>query len=504
MTNQSPVEFATSKKIGLFLGPIFCLIILNLPQFSALSPEAQRVIAIAVWMLTWWISEAVNLAVTALLPIVLFPLFQINRVDETTQAYGDTIIFLFMGGFMIALAMEKWNLHLRIALNIVRLTGTNADGIILGFMLATGFLSMWISNTATTVMMLPIANSVIGLLANSEELDKKGFSNFSLSMMLGIAYAASIGGIGTLIGTPPNIVFASNIKKMYGYEVTFFQWFMVGFPFAVLLLLCTYWLMVKWIYPNRLKTFKGSEDLIQNELHKLGKMTQPEKLTLIIFVTTALLWIFRQFINLQLDYFKLGLQLDDTMIAMIAAIALFITPINFRRGEFLLSWKDTKNLSWGILLLFGGGIALANALAKTGIIKKIGASVAGFEGLDHFMIMALLVTLVVFMTEVMSNVALVAVIVPVIAGIAVGLGENPLWLTVPITIGASCAFMLPMATPPNAIVFSSGYVKVSQMVKLGFIMNILSIIILVIFAQTLLPYFFDIEIGKLPDWVKVK
>jgi solute carrier family 13 (sodium-dependent dicarboxylate transporter), member 2/3/5 len=217
ITNHSPAEFGTSKKIGLLLGPAICLLILNLPQFSALSPEAQRVIAIAAWMLTWWVSEAVNLAVTALLPIVLFPLFQINKVDETTQAYGDTIIFLFMGGFMIALAMEKWNLHLRIALNIVRLTGTNADGIILGFMLATGFLSMWISNTATTVMMLPIANSVIGLLANSEDLDKKGFSNFSLSMMLGIAYAASIGGIGTCFQYQKNVWLRSYFLSMvYG------------------------------------------------------------------------------------------------------------------------------------------------------------------------------------------------------------------------------------------------------------------------------------------------
>ncbi|MCU0447177.1 MAG: DASS family sodium-coupled anion symporter [Microscillaceae bacterium] len=504
MTTQTPAEYALTKKIGLFLGPAIFLLILNLPQFSGLSPEAQRVIAVAAWMLTWWISEAVNLAVTAFLPIILFPMLQVNKMDETTQAYGDTIVFLFMGGFIIALAMEKWNLHLRIALNIVRLTGTNANGIILGFMLATGFLSMWISNTATTVMMLPIANSVIGLLANSEDLDKKGFANFSLVMMLGIAYAANIGGIGTLIGTPPNIVFASNIKKMYGYEVTFYQWFMVGFPFALCLLLLTYWVMVKWLYPNRLSTFRDSEDLINQELRKLGKMTKSEKLTLIIFVSTALLWIFRQLINLQLTAWQINLQLDDAMIAMIAAIVLFTTPTNFAKGEFLLSWKDTKNMSWGILMLFGGGIALANALAKTGIIKKIGTSVAGLEGLDNFMIMALLVALVVFMTEVMSNVALIAVIVPVIAGIAVGLGENPLWLTVPITIAASCAFMLPMATPPNAIVFSSGYVKVSQMVRAGLVLNILSIIILIVFAQTLLPYFFGIEIGKLPEWVKIK
>jgi sodium-dependent dicarboxylate transporter 2/3/5 len=495
-------DFPLSQRIGFILGPCIFLVILNLPPFLPISPAAQSVIAVAAWMLTWWISEAVHLAVAALLPIILFPLLQVQDLKETTQAYGDPMIFLFMGGFMIALAMEKWNLHLRIALNIVKLTGTNADGIILGFMLSTGFLSMWISNTATTVMMLPIASSVIGLLANDENLNPKGFANFSLTMMLGIAYAASIGGIGTLIGTPPNTAFKTIINKTYGYEVTFAQWFFVGFPFAVILLITTYFVMVKWLFPNKLGDFAGSGEIIQKELKKLGPMSKAEKLTSLIFFLTAMLWIFLQPLNNLFLTLKWGIKLDDTITAILGGLVLFITPIHWRRGEFLLHWNDTKNIAWGILLLFGGGIALANGLAKTGIIQLIGSSVTGFKGLDNYLILVILITLVVFMTEVMSNVALVMVIVPVIAGISVGLGENPLWLTVPITIGASCAFMLPMATPPNAIVFSSGHVKVAQMVKIGFVLNIISIIILSIFAQTFLPYYFEIEIGKLPDWAK--
>lgn len=500
--SQTPQKaFTLGKKIGIFSAPLVFVLILLMPQIPYLSADAQKVVAVAAWMLIWWISEAVELPVTSLLPIVLFPILGVLEIKEATAPYGNPIIFLFMGGFIIALALEKWKLHLRIALLIVKMTGTNADGIILGFMLSTAFISMWISNTATTVMMLPIAYSVIQLLSNVvADEDKNKLANFSTAMMLGIAYAASIGGIATIVGTPPNTVMVSIIAETYGYQVTFARWFAIGFPFTVILLIANYWIMVKWIYPSRLGKFAGSTEIIDDELKKLGKMSKGEKMTALVFTLTTLLWIFKDLIALALPFLKL----DDTGIAIMAAVALFLIPLDWKRENFVLQWSDTVRLPWGILLLFGGGLSLANALEKTGIIKLIGEGVAGNTSLEIFWVIFLLTTLVVFMTEVMSNVALVTVVVPVVAGITVSLGQNPLWTVIPITIGASCAFMLPMATPPNAIVFSSGYVKVAQMAKVGFYLNIVSIILLMLLAQTLIPYFFDIQEGVLPAWAKTK
>lgn len=491
--------FPLSKKLGLFLGPLACIFILLLPTVPPLSPEGQRVIAIAVLMLTWWVTEAVQLPVTALLPIVLLPLLGVSQdIAEATSAYSNPIIFLFMGGFMIALALEKWNLHRRIALGIVQRTGTDANGILLGFMLATAFLSMWISNTATAVMMLPIASSMIKILKDSLPEEDPKMRNFSLVMMLGIAYSANIGGVATIVGTPPNSVLASIFLAQYGYEISFASWFMIGLPFSTLLLLLTYVLLVKIIYPNRLGKFEASEAIIQEELNKLGKPSLGEQLTLLVFVLTALLWIFRGGINWLIP----GLGLNDPMIAVLGTIVLFVLPVSWKKGEFILHWNDTKNLPWGILLLFGGGLALASAMEKTGLIQLIAGSVGEQKGLDIFWITLLLSFTILMLTEVMSNVALVTVMIPVVAGIAISLGENPLLLTIPITIASSCAFMLPMATPPNAIVFASGNIEVNQMIKAGIYLNILSVIVIMLICWLLLPFAFEIEIGVLPSWLK--
>ncbi len=487
-----------SRQVGLGLGPLLFFITLTLPTLEPLRPEAQQVIAVVLWMLTWWISEAVELPVTALIPIVLFPVLGVLDVAETTASYANKIIFLFMGGFMIALALEKWNLHLRIALNIVRLTGTHANGIVLGFMLATAALSMWISNTATTVMMLPIATSVISLLSQKTAMNPAGLANFALTMMLGVAYAANVGGIATIIGTPPNTVMASVIFETYGYEISFARWLAVGLPFTLVMLLIIYWTLVKWVYPNRLGQITGSKQLIQAEIRKLGPMSRAEKIVLVLFITTALLWILRSYLNQLLP----GLGLDDTVIAILATIALFIAPVHFSKGVFVLEWGDTRRLPWGILLLFGGGLSVANALNETGIIRLIGESVASNQALSIYLVAAVLTIIGLFMTEVMSNVALVAVITPVVAGIAVSLGQHPLWIAVPVTMASSCAFMLPMSTPPNAIVFASGHVKVAQMVKAGVILNVVSILLLILLTQTLLPYVFGMKLDTLPDWVK--
>ena len=475
-----------TKKVGLLLGPTLFFVILFAPPPTWLSFEAWKVIGLALFMLTWWVTESVSLSVTALLPIVCLPLLGIDGIDikTATAPYSNHIVFLFMGGFMIALAMEKWQLHRRIALNIVNLTGTNANGIILGFMLATALLSMWISNTATTIMMLPIALSVIDLLkSNNIQYPEKGMHHFALSMMIGIAYAANIGGTTTIIGTPPTVVFSGFINETYGQEVSFANWFMIGFPFATVMLFCSFWVLVKWLYKNNLGNLDGAQQLIEQELNALGPMSRGEVLTFTVFITTALFWIFRSFINQWIP----GFSITDSGIAMLSSVALFVIPVDWKNFRFVLEWRDTHKLAWGILLLFGGGLSLAGALDHVGIISSIGDQFQGTT-LSIFFILLGLTAVSLFLTEIMSNLALVVVFLPVVGGIAQGLGEDPVFMCIPVTLAASCAFMLPMSTPPNAIVFASGYLKVSQMAKAGIFLNIITILLISLMAQTLLPY----------------
>jgi solute carrier family 13 (sodium-dependent dicarboxylate transporter), member 2/3/5 len=480
-----------SKKIGLFLAPLLFVIILLFPAPEVLGESAWKVIAIAVFMLVWWITEAVPIPVASLLPMVLLPLLGVMDIKTASAPYANPIVFLFMGGFMVALAMERWNLHRRIALNIVKLTGTNANGIILGFMLATALLSMWISNTATTVMMLPIAVSVIDLLSkNRNDNTGKGMRNFAIAMMLGIAYAANIGGTATIIGTPPNSVFAGFVNETYGYEISFAKWMILGVPFAALLIGLTYSFLVKILYPNRLGKFEGGQDLIEEEVEKLGQFSREEKLVLIIFLCTALCWIMRVPLNSLFKFMDLPIDLSDTGIALIATISLFIVPRDLKFEVFLMEWKDTARLPWGILLLFGGGLSLAGALSATGVIDLIGGQFKAAES-TGFLIILGLTTVSLFLTEVMSNVALVTIFLPVVGGIAIGTGVDPIYLMIPVTLAASCAFMLPMSTPPNAIVFASGHLTVMQMVRAGIILNLLSILLIAVLAKWIIPLIFS-------------
>ncbi|MBT28445.1 MAG: anion transporter, partial [Thalassobius sp.] len=371
--------------------------------------------------------------------MIFFPLLGLYKMAEAAAPYSSPIVYLFMGGFVIALAMEKWNLHRRIALSIIKLTGTNANGIILGFMLATALLSMWISNTATAVMMLPIASSVIGIfLKDKEELTVRQ-KNFALSIMIGIAYAANIGGVATLVGTPPNVVFRGFMESTYQYEVPFAQWMLIGFPFAAVLLTITFFVLVKVMFPNRLGKFEGSAEIVDEEYKKLGKMSGQEKQVSVIFFFTAFFWVFRT----QIQPFFDVIELSDPTIAMFFALVVFFVPFNFKKGLFLLEWKDTERLPWGILLLFGGGLSMAGAMQKTGIIDLIGSSIAENNTLSNFAIVSILIAVMLFMTEVMSNVALVTILLPVVGGIAQGLGVEPLFVAIPVTIASSCAFMLP-------------------------------------------------------------
>jgi len=474
-----------SKRIGFILGPLLCLLIYHLP-FEIISSEADKVLAFATWMVVWWITETVSLSVTALIPLTFFPLVEILDIKTVAASYGSPIVFLFFGGFVMALALEKVNLHKRIALNIVKLTGTTPDRVILGFMIATAFLSMWISNTATTVVMLPIGLSVIALLINDKDGFTRADKNFALALMLGIAYGANVGGISTIIGTPPNTVMVGFVEQQYQMNISFLKWMMMGVPFSIIMIGLIYIVLVKLIYPNHLGSTNDSAQLIDDQLEELGKMSALEKRVLVIFVLTMLLWIFRSSINIWLP----SIELTDAGISLLAAFALFTLPFQFSNHQFILEWEDTKKLPWGILILFGGGLALASGLAKVGIIDYIGDLVSKNNSFSLITVGILLIAIMLFMTELMSNVALVAIFAPVIAGIAIGLDHDMLLLLIPITMASSCAFMLPMATPPNAIVFASGYIKVHEMAKAGIILNICSILIILLFMRFIIPVVF--------------
>lgn len=473
-----------SSKLGLFLGPILFLILVNLP-FEMVSEQGDAVIAVAVWMVIWWITDAVSISVTALLPLILFPLLKVMSVGDVGANYGSPIIFLFFGGFVMALALEKVNLHKRIALSIIKITGTTPNKVVLGFMIATASLSMWISNTASTVVMLPIAMSVIGLLIDDADGFTKSDQNFALCVMLGIAFSANAGGIATVIGTPPNSVMIGLLENEYNIQISFLKWMVIGVPFSALMIAISYLVLVKWMYPNKQLQFAASKDIINTELAKLGPMSGKEKMVLVIFAVTVFLWIFRTLIN---NIFP-DLGLSDTIISMIAAVSLFAIPYNLKKGDFIIKWKDTSKLAWGILILFGGGLALAKGMSVSGIVDMVANAIAASE-ISILFTAVLLIILMLFMTELMSNVALVAVLAPVVAGIAIGLEIPILYLLIPVTMASSCAFMLPMATPPNAIVFASGYIKVHEMARVGIILNLIAVGLLVLLFQFVIPMLF--------------
>ena len=473
-----------TSKIGLFIGPLLFFIILSLPH-SLISEQADAVIAVAIWMVLWWVTEAVSISVTALLPLLLFPILKVMPIGDVGANYGSPIVFLFFGGFVMALALEKVNLHKRIALNIIRLTGTSANRVVLGFMIATAVLSMWISNTASTVVMLPIAMSVINLLINDADGFTETDRNFALSVMLGIAFAANAGGIATVIGTPPNSVLIGLLENEYQIEISFLKWMVIGFPFALVMIAICYWVLVKVFFPTKNLKFKASKSIIHTELQKLGPTSGKEKMVLVIFGVTVFLWIFRTLINAIFP----SLGLSDTLISIFAAIALFTLPYNLKKGDFILVWPDTTKLAWGILILFGGGLSLANGMSVSGIVDLVADAIAQ-GNLSVLLTASLLIVLMLFMTELMSNVALVAVLAPVVAGIAIGLGLPITYLLIPITIASSCAFMLPMATPPNAIVFASGYIKVHEMARAGLVLNVIAVVLLIGMFEFMLPLLF--------------
>ena len=481
-----------SKNIGLIAGPIAFVICLLFFHPDGLSKEANAVLASTLWIAIWWITEALPIAVTALLPIVLFPLTGALKLSETTSAYGHKYIFLYIGGFIIAITIERWNLHKRIALTIINFIGTNVVNIILGFMVATAFMSMWISNTATSVMMLPIGMAIIAQLKDNPDTIANENKIFGKALMLSIAYSASIGGVATLIGTPPNLVLAGVVEKTYGIEITFGQWFSFGFPISVILLFICWQYLTRFAFTFKQKEFPGGKSEIKNQLNKLGKISYEEKLILIVFVMTAFCWITRSFL---LKRFIPNI--DDTIIAMTSAFIIFLLPTKDRTRK-LLTWEEAVKIPWGVLLLFGGGMALASGFSQTGLANWIGSQMTLFQGVAIVLLVLALITAVNFLTEITSNLATTAMLLPILAPMALTINVHPYLLMVGATVAASCAFMLPVATPPNAVVFGSGYLRIPDMVRTGIWMNIISIIILTAFTFLVLPKLWGFDPSVFP------
>ena len=477
----------TPKNIGLFSGPLAFIFILLFFHPEGLNPRANAILASTIWIAIWWITEAIPIAVTALLPIVLFPLTGGLGLSETTASFGHKYVFLYIGGFIIAIAIQKWNLHKRIALNIINLIGTNVVTIILGFMMATAFMSMWISNTATAVMMLPIALAIVTQLKDDPNTIEKENLIFGKALMLGIAYSASIGGLSTLIGTPPNLVLAGVVEETFGYEITFAQWVKFGFPISIVLLFICWKYLTSIAFKFKQKTFPGGREEISKQLKALGKISYEEKLVGLVFGLTAFAWFSRSFLLKSIIP-----SIDDTIIAIIGAIIIFLIPTKNKERR-LINWEEAVKLPWGILLLFGGGMALAAGFKDSGLALWIGSQMTLLDGVSLFLLVIVLIAAVNFLTEITSNLATTAMLLPILYPMAITIDVHPFILMVSATVAATCAFMLPVATPPNAVVFGSGYLRIPDMVRVGIWMNIISIIILTLFVFFLLPSLWNFD-----------
>jgi solute carrier family 13 (sodium-dependent dicarboxylate transporter), member 2/3/5 len=487
--------YALRQRIGLAAGPLIPLALLLLDPPAGMSLQAWRTAALGLFMATWWITEAVPIPATALTPLVLFPLLGVLPLGATAAPYANPVIFLFMGGFVLALAMQRTDLHRRVALAVVRAVGVGPQRVVFGFMAATAFLSMWVSNTACTVMMLPIGVSVAQLVRPESREGRMDF-NFGIALMLGIAYAASIGGLATLIGTPPNALLAAFMLESYGFEIGFAQWLLVGVPLAAVALPLAWLVLVRLAFPIDIAEIPGGQQRIASEYEKLGPISRAERAVGVIFVATATLWIVRPL----LDPYVPGL--SDARIAIAAALATFLVPVNLPRGEFLMDWRTAERLPWGVLILFGGGLALAEAVTRSGLAGWIGAALGGAQAWPTVLVVLAVTAVVVFLTELTSNTATAATFLPLVASLAIALGQSPLLLAVPAALAASCAFMLPVATPPNAIVYGSGYVTIPQMSRAGLWLNLIFIALITALAYTLLLLAFGVEPGVIPSWVQ--
>lgn len=485
------IQFTT---IGLYLGPIAFLLIYFFVEAPDLSIEGQTMLALAAWMAIWWISEAIPIAATAFLPLIVMPISGILPIADVSANYMHPTVMLYMGGFLLATGIEKWNLHRRIALNIINLLGTDLRRIVLGFILATGLLSMWISNSATSLMMLPIGLAVVGQFKGQLGDSNSGIADrLGKNIMLGIAYSASIGGVATLIGTPTNAIMVAVISDLYDYEIGFNEWFLFGLPLvAILLFICWYYLVSTANPLPRRFDLQDGKSIIGSQLQALGKVAYEEKNVMIVFGLVCLGWITRGFLLV-----KIFPSINDTIIVLAGVVLLFILPSKDQKDR-ILDWKTAEKIPWGILILFGGGLALAEGFQSTGLAVWIGQKFTLLEGISFFFLLLIIIASVNFLTEVTSNVATASMLLPILASVALKLDLHPFGLMVGATLAASCAFMLPVATPPNAIVFGSGYLRMADMVRSGFWLNVISIFLVALMVYFVLPWLWGIDLMSNP------
>lgn len=486
-----------TKWIGFFGGLlVFVLMLFSSPPEN-LSLAGWRTAAVALLMATWWVTEVIPIFATALVPLVLFPILGVTDIDAAAAPYADPMIYLFLGGFIIAIAMKRWDLHRRIALGIISFIGAKPRNIIAGFIVSSAFMSMWVSNTAATMMMLPIGLSVIQLTKTGTQDPEKlrQNRNFALALMLGIAYAANVGGLGTVIGTPTNALMIAFVNDAYNMEITFAQWMGLGVPVVILGLPIIFYTLTNIVFPVRLKTVPGGREYIDDEMKRLGTISRPEIIVGSVFVLVALLWISRPLLEPMIP------GLSDASIAIFGALLLFLIPVNLDKSVFIMRWKDAEEVPWGVLILFGGGLSLAGAIQKTGLAEWVGGYFSVLGGWPVILTIFVIAMIIIMFTELASNSATAAAFLPVIASVAIGIGQDPLLFAIPVTMVASCAFMLPVATPPNAIVYGSGVMNIPQMVRAGLVLNLFFAMLITLLTYFLFTLFLGIDIGVVPEGI---
>ncbi len=480
----------THERVGLLLGPLVFLLFSFSGQQQAIMPEtAWYTAGIGLWMAIWWATEAIPVPATAFIPLVTFGYFGIASFKDTATSFAHPIIFLFLGAFFLALAIERWNLHRRVALKILSFTGTDGKRLIAGFMLTAAFLSMWMTNTSTTMMLLPIGLSVAKVIVDSiDGLDDQQSRDFHMALLLGLAYGATIGGLSTLIGTPPNALLAAFLKDNYGIEIDFLQWMMVGVPVTLIMLPLGWYVLTHIAFKITLKGDARVAEYLRFEYKEMGTMSSAEKRVALIFLLVVVGWILRRPLA---SVFGLD-GLSDSAIAMTGALLLFLVPASNIDNSKLITWHDSSRLPWGVLILFGGGLALASAVSKTGLAQWLGGTLEPLTAVSVVLLLVCATVLVIFLTELTSNLATTATFLPVISALSLSADISPLLLTVPVALAASCAFMLPVATPPNAIVFSSGHLTIPTMIRCGLILNLVGTILLSLVAIWLVPMVFGV------------
>jgi len=481
----------TISLFGLIIGlSILSIFIFSEPP-EGLSKVGWLTAGVALLMTIWWITEAIPIYLTGIIPLILFPIFNIFDLKLVASSYAHPLVLLFLGGFIIASAMEACGLHKRIALNILSLSGTSPSKIIAGFMIATAFISMWVSNTASTIMMLPIAVSVITIFSNQPNIRNE---NFAIPLLLAIAYSASIGGASTLIGTPTNIMLSSILSDSYNYEISFLDWLLIGLPVAIFLLPTVWFFLTNISFNVSKKKSNALERTIQEMRGEIGSPSFTEKIVATVFFLTATFWVFRRSLN---EIFNLNL--NDTSIGLLGALLLFLIPTS--KTTRACNWETANKIPWGILLLVGGGIALSKAFNSSGLAIWIGEFSNYFYGYNIYLLIFIAVALIIYLTELNSNTATVATFMPILIIFAISINQNPLFFVIPATIAASCAFMLPIATPPNAVVFGSGKIAIKDMIKAGFLLNIISVVVVTIISIIFIKLVFEAQIGELPNWI---